>query len=78
VQLALVPTLPMVLDECIETPAPRELRIAPEAHDGWARAGNHFLQYARQNGELGQCSSHRAKARRLRTCGGKALASFSS
>src|SRR5260370_18700438 len=56
VQLALGSEIAMVLDECIETPAPRELAEAAVARTTeWARrAREHFLQYARQNGELGQ------------------------
>src|ERR1700740_1378867 len=56
VQLALGSDIAMVLDECIETPAPRELAEAAVVRTTeWARrARNHFLQYARQNGELGQ------------------------
>ncbi|MCU1241478.1 MAG: queuine tRNA-ribosyltransferase [Candidatus Acidoferrum typicum] len=56
IQLALGSDVAMVLDECIETPAPRELaEAAVKRTTEWARrARNHFLQYARQNGELGQ------------------------
>jgi queuine tRNA-ribosyltransferase len=56
IQLALSSDIAMVLDECIETPAPRELaEAAVKRTTEWARrARNHFLQYARQNGELGQ------------------------
>src|ERR1700719_2851910 len=56
IQLALGSDIAMVLDECIETPAPRELaEAAVKRTTEWARrARNHFLQYARQNRELGQ------------------------
>src|SRR5690349_22215568 len=56
IQLALGSDIAMVLDECIETPAARELaEAAVKRTTEWARrARNHFLQYARQNGELGQ------------------------
>src|SRR3982075_2373345 len=56
VQLALGSDIVMVLDECIETPAPRELaEAAVKRTTEWAkRARSHFLQYARRNGELGQ------------------------
>src|SRR6266404_5432956 len=56
IQLALGSDIAMVLDECIETPAPRELaEAAVKRTNQWARrARNQFLQYARQNGELGQ------------------------
>src|ERR1700704_861997 len=56
VQLALGSDIAMVLDECIETPAPRELaEAAVKRTTEWARrARNHFLQYAQQNGDLAQ------------------------
>ncbi len=56
VQLALGSDIAMVLDECIETPAPRQLaEAAVKRTTEWARrARNHFLQHALQNGELGQ------------------------
>src|SRR5258707_2299953 len=56
IQLALGSDIAMVLDECIETPAPRELaEAAVKRTTEWARrARTHFLQYAQRNGELGQ------------------------
>src|ERR1700719_567293 len=56
IQLALGSDIAMVLDECIETPAPRELaEAAVRRTTEWARgARTHFLQYAQRNGELGQ------------------------
>src|SRR5260370_42599911 len=56
VQLALGSDIAMVLDECIETPAPRELaEAAVKRTTQWARrARNHFLQHAQQNGDLAQ------------------------
>src|SRR4029077_5505163 len=56
VQLALGSDIAMVLDECIETPAPRELaEAAVKRTTEWARrARAHFLVYAQRNGELAQ------------------------
>src|SRR5467141_1139360 len=56
VQLALGSDIAMVLDECIETPAPRELAdAAVKRTTEWARrARAHFLEYAQRNGELAQ------------------------
>src|ERR1700738_3542060 len=56
IQLALGSDIAMVLDECIETPAPRQLaEAAVRRTTEWARrARTHFLQYAQRNGELGQ------------------------
>src|SRR3989440_11606760 len=56
VQLALGSDIAMVLDECIETPAPREAAESAVARTTtWARrAREHFLQYASRNGELAQ------------------------
>src|SRR5229473_1740600 len=56
VQLALGSDIAMVLDECIETPAPRELaEAAVNRTTEWARrARAHFLEYAQRNGELAQ------------------------
>src|ERR1700716_2062180 len=56
VQLALGSDIAMVLDECIETPATREKAEAALVRTTeWARrARNHFLQYAREEGELGR------------------------
>src|ERR1700736_5674296 len=56
VQLALGSDIAMVLDECIETPAPRELaEAAVERTTDWARrARAHFLEHAQRNGELAQ------------------------
>src|ERR1700737_1825343 len=56
VQLALGSDIAMVLDECIETPAARELAEAAVGRTtgGARRAGNHFLEYAQRNGELAQ------------------------
>jgi queuine tRNA-ribosyltransferase len=57
VQLALGSDIAMVLDECIATPAPRELaESALRRTTEWARrARNYFLEHARSNGELAQC-----------------------
>src|SRR5579859_2963121 len=56
VQLALGSDIAMVLDECIETPAPREAaESALKRTTVWAgRARKHFLEYATRNGELAQ------------------------
>jgi queuine tRNA-ribosyltransferase len=56
IQLALGSDIAMVLDECIETPAPRDLaEAALKRTTGWARrARNYFQQRARQNGDLSQ------------------------
>src|ERR1700726_2364813 len=56
VQLALGSDIAMVLDECIETPAPREKAEAAVGRTTeWAsRARKHFLEHAQRNGELGQ------------------------
>jgi queuine tRNA-ribosyltransferase len=56
VQLALGSDIAMVLDECIETPAPREAaEAAVKRTTDWARrAQKYFLDCARRNGELTQ------------------------
>ena len=56
IQLALGSDIAMVLDECIETPAPRAAaESAVRRTTIWARrAREHFLEYARRNGETGQ------------------------
>jgi queuine tRNA-ribosyltransferase len=56
IQLALGSDIAMVLDECIETPAPREAaKGALERTAAWAaRARGYFRDCARQNGELAQ------------------------
>jgi queuine tRNA-ribosyltransferase len=56
IQLALGSDIAMVLDECIETPAPRELaQTAVNRTTEWARrARRHFMEYAQRNGELAQ------------------------
>jgi queuine tRNA-ribosyltransferase len=56
IQLALGSDIAMVLDECIETPAPRDIaESAVKRTTGWAqRARNHFQERAEQNGELAQ------------------------
>src|SRR6202521_3973434 len=56
VQLALGSDIAMVLDECIETPAPRDVaEAAVRRTTEWAqRARAHFLEYAQRNGELAQ------------------------
>ena len=56
IQLALGSDIAMVLDECIETPAPREAaEAAVQRTTRWAeRARNYFLQRAVSNGELPQ------------------------
>ena len=56
VQLALGSDIAMVLDECIETPAPREAaESAMKRTTEWAaRARKHFLQCASRNGDLAQ------------------------
>jgi queuine tRNA-ribosyltransferase len=56
IQLALGSDIAMVLDECIETPAPREkAEVALKRTTEWARrARNYFLQYAQRNGDLSQ------------------------
>ena len=56
IQLALGSDIAMVLDECIETPAPRDkAEAAARRTTGWAkRARNYFREYARRNGEIRQ------------------------
>jgi queuine tRNA-ribosyltransferase len=56
VQLALGSDIAMVLDECIETPAPREAaEAALKRTTDWARrARKHFLECANRNGNLAQ------------------------
>jgi queuine tRNA-ribosyltransferase len=56
VQLALSSDIAMVLDECIETPAPREAAgAALKRTTDWARrARNYFVECASRNGELAQ------------------------
>jgi len=56
IQLALGSDIAMVLDECIETPAPRNIADAAlKRTTNWARrARQYFLQQARQNGEPAQ------------------------
>ena len=54
IQLALGSDIAMVLDECIETPAPRDkAESALKRTTAWAkRARNYFRERAQQNGEL--------------------------
>jgi len=56
IQLALGADIAMVLDECIETPAPRDIsQAAVKRTTAWAkRARAYFLQQAKRNGELSQ------------------------
>jgi len=56
IQLALGSDVAMVLDECIETPAPRNIaEAALRRTTEWARrARNYFLEQARHNGEIAQ------------------------
>jgi queuine tRNA-ribosyltransferase len=56
IQLALGSDIAMVLDECIETPAPREkAEAALTRTTSWAkRARNCFQEYAHRNGDLQQ------------------------
>jgi queuine tRNA-ribosyltransferase len=56
IQLALGSDIAMVLDECIETPAPREAAEAAVSRTTkWAaRARNYYLERAKRNGELPQ------------------------
>jgi queuine tRNA-ribosyltransferase len=56
IQLALGSDIAMVLDECIETPAPRDKAEAAVARTtAWAkRARNYFQECAHRNGELPQ------------------------
>ncbi len=56
IQLALGSDIAMVLDECIETPAPRDKAEAAVARTtAWAgRARKYFLEQASRNGELAQ------------------------
>jgi queuine tRNA-ribosyltransferase len=56
IQLALGSDIAMVLDECIETPAPRDKAEAAVARTTkWAgRARKYFLEQASRNGELAQ------------------------
>ncbi|HKN21071.1 MAG TPA: tRNA guanosine(34) transglycosylase Tgt [Terracidiphilus sp.] len=53
IQLALGSDIAMVLDECIETPAPRDVaEAALKRTTAWARrARKHFLEAAQRNGE---------------------------
>ena len=56
IQLALGSDISMVLDECIETPTPRDhAETAVNRTTAWARrARDCFQQYARRNGDLAQ------------------------
>jgi queuine tRNA-ribosyltransferase len=56
IQLALDSDIAMVLDECIETPAPRDkAEAAVRRTTEWAkRARNYFRECARRNGEIRQ------------------------
>jgi queuine tRNA-ribosyltransferase len=56
IQLALGSDIAMALDECIETPAPRDHAEAAVARTtAWAkRARNYFLECAQRNGDLPQ------------------------
>jgi queuine tRNA-ribosyltransferase len=56
IQLALGSDIAMVLDECIETPAPRTVaEAALNRTTAWAgRARKYFREYARKNGEPAQ------------------------
>ena len=56
IQLSLGSDVAMVLDECIETPAPREIAdSAVKRTTAWAqRARQYFLQAAQRNGDLPQ------------------------
>ena len=56
IQLALGSDIAMVLDECIETPAPREAaeRAAKRTTEWARRARNYFAERAERNGELQQ------------------------
>jgi queuine tRNA-ribosyltransferase len=56
IQLALGSDIAMVLDECIETPAPRDkAEAAVRRTTEWARRARHyFLECATRNGNLGQ------------------------
>jgi len=56
IQLALRSDIAMVLDECIETPAPRDhAEAAVTRTTAWAtRARNYFLECAQRNGDLPQ------------------------
>ena len=56
IQLALGSDIAMVLDECIETPAPRNIaEAAVKRTTDWARrARQYFLQQSQQNGEPAQ------------------------
>jgi queuine tRNA-ribosyltransferase len=56
IQLALGSDIAMVLDECIETPAPRDAaEAAVKRTTAWAeRARAHFLERAGRNGDLAQ------------------------
>jgi queuine tRNA-ribosyltransferase len=56
IQLALGSDIAMVLDECIETPAPRDkAEAAVSRTTAWAkRARNYFQDCAQRNGELSQ------------------------
>ena len=56
IQVALGSDIAMVLDECIETPAPRNIAVAAlKRTTDWARrARQYFLQQAQQNGEPAQ------------------------
>jgi len=56
IQLALGSDIAMVLDECIETPAPRDkAETALKRTTAWAkRARDYFCERAKQNGQLAQ------------------------
>ena len=57
IQLALGSDIAMVLDECIETPSPRNIAVAAVKRTTlWAgRARNYFLEQEKQRGDLRQC-----------------------
>jgi queuine tRNA-ribosyltransferase len=59
IQLALGSDIAMVLDECIETPAPREVAESAIARTAlWARrARDYFLRMAVRNGDLGNATA---------------------
>ncbi|HET8925166.1 MAG TPA: tRNA guanosine(34) transglycosylase Tgt [Candidatus Acidoferrum sp.] len=59
IQLALGSDIAMVLDECIETPAPRDkAEAALKRTTAWAaRARNYFKECAARDGNLAECQS---------------------
>ena len=79
IQLALGSDIAMVLDECIETPAPRDdAEAALKRTTEWARrARKYFLEQAQQQRRTGAMAiRHRAGRDVCRICAAKARGNF--